>query len=52
MHYLKNWRYHHAFQNVAIWGYWKGAGRMSFAPEGAIANGAVSDGWLLGDSSA
>jgi len=48
MHYLKNRRYHSAFQNVAIWGYWTGAGRMSFAPEGAIANGAVPDGWLWG----
>jgi len=48
MHYLKNRRYHNAFQNVAIWGYWTGAGRMSFAPEGAIANGAVPDGWLWG----
>jgi len=48
MHYLKNRRYHQAFQNVAIWGYWKDAGRMSFAPEGAIANGAVPDGWLWG----
>lgn len=48
MHYLKNRHYHNAFQNVAIWGYWTGAGRMSFAPEGAIANGAVPDGWLWG----
>jgi flavin-dependent dehydrogenase len=48
MHYLKNRRYHNAFQNVAIWGYWTGAGRMSFAPEGAIANGSVPDGWLWG----
>lgn len=48
MHYLKNRRYHNAFQNVAIWGYWTGTGRMSFAPEGAIANGAVPDGWLWG----
>ncbi len=48
MHYLKNRRYHNAFQNVAMWGYWTGAGRMSFAPEGAIANGAVPDGWLWG----
>jgi flavin-dependent dehydrogenase len=48
MHYLKNRRYHNAFQNVAIWGYWTNAGRMSFAPEGAIANGAVPDGWLWG----
>jgi flavin-dependent dehydrogenase len=48
MRYLKNRRYHSAFQNVAIWGYWTGAGRMSFAPDGAIANGAVPDGWLWG----
>ena len=48
MRYLKNRRYHNAFQNVAIWGYWTGTGRMSFAPEGAIANGAVPDGWLWG----
>ena len=47
-HYLKNRHYHNAFQNVAIWGYWTGTGRMSFAPEGAIANGAVPDGWLWG----
>jgi flavin-dependent dehydrogenase len=48
MHYLKNRHYHNAFQNVALWGYWTGTGRMSFAPEGAIANGAVPEGWLWG----
>ena len=48
MRYLRNRHYHSAFQNVAIWGYWTGAGRMTFAPEGAIANGAVPDGWLWG----
>jgi flavin-dependent dehydrogenase len=48
MRYLKNRHYHNAFQNVALWGYWSGATRMSFAPEGAIANGAVPDGWLWG----
>jgi flavin-dependent dehydrogenase len=48
MRYLKNRRYHNAFQNVALWGYWTGTARMSFAPEGAIANGAVPDGWLWG----
>jgi flavin-dependent dehydrogenase len=47
-HYLKNRHYHNAFQNVALWGYWTGTGRMSFAPEGAIANGAVPEGWLWG----
>ncbi|MBV9229757.1 MAG: tryptophan 7-halogenase, partial [Chloroflexi bacterium] len=45
-HYLKNRRYHNAFQNVAIWGYWTGTRRMSFAPDGAIANGSIPDGWL------
>jgi flavin-dependent dehydrogenase len=48
MRYQKDRRYHSAFQNVAVWGYWEGAGRMSFAPEGAIANGSVPDGWLWG----
>jgi hypothetical protein len=48
MRYLKNRHYHDAFQNVAIWGYWKEAGRMSFAPYGAIAVGSVPDGWFWG----
>jgi flavin-dependent dehydrogenase len=47
-HYLKNRHFHEAFQNIALWGYWQDAGRMSFAPQGAIANGAVPDGWLWG----
>jgi len=46
--YLKNRRFHEAFQNVALWGYWSGAGRMEFAPPGAIANGSIDDGWLWG----
>jgi flavin-dependent dehydrogenase len=46
--YLKNRHYHEAFQNVALWGYWTGAGTMSFAPCGAIANGSIEDGWLWG----
>ncbi len=47
-HYLKNRHFHEAFQNIALWGYWQDAGRMSFAPQGAIANGAIPDGWLWG----
>jgi flavin-dependent dehydrogenase len=47
-HYLKNRHYHAAFQNVALWGYWEHADRMTFAPQGAIANGAIPDGWLWG----
>ena len=46
--YLKHRHFHEAFQNVALWGYWQGAERASFAPEGAILNGAVPDGWLWG----
>lgn len=46
--YHRNRRYHEAFQNVALWGYWRGATTMDFAPEGAIANGSIEDGWLWG----
>jgi flavin-dependent dehydrogenase len=46
--YLKNRHLHDAFQNVGVWGYWRGAGEMSFAPKGAIAVGSVDDGWLWG----
>lgn len=46
--YLKNRHFHEAFQNVALWGYWQGAERASFAPPGAVLNGAVPDGWLWG----
>jgi flavin-dependent dehydrogenase len=47
-HYLKNRHFHEAFQNVAVWGYWKGAEKAEFAPSGAILNGSVDDGWLWG----
>jgi flavin-dependent dehydrogenase len=47
-HYLKNRHFHESFQNVALWGYWEDAERASFAPEGAVLNGAVPDGWLWG----
>jgi 2-polyprenyl-6-methoxyphenol hydroxylase-like FAD-dependent oxidoreductase len=33
---------------VAVWGYWQGATTMDFAPQGAIANGSIDDGWLWG----
>ncbi len=46
--YLRNRHFHDAFQNVGVWGYWRGAGRMSFAPQGAIAVGSINDGWLWG----
>lgn len=44
--YLKNRHYPDVFQNVALWGYWKGAKRMQNAPEGSIAVEATEDGWV------
>ncbi len=46
MRYLKGRHYHNAFQNVGVWGYWKGATRQQNAPEGAISVGAIPDGWI------
>ena len=46
--YHKDRHYHQAFRNVALWGYWTGVARMAMAPEGAIANGSIQDGWLWG----
>jgi flavin-dependent dehydrogenase len=44
--YLNNRKYHKIFQNVAIWGYWKGADRLATGREGDIAVGSVPNGWL------
>jgi len=44
--YLKNRRYHQAFQNVGIWGYWRGAERLPRGPFGAIAVCSVPSGWF------
>jgi flavin-dependent dehydrogenase len=44
--YLQNRRYHKVFQNVAIWGYWKGADRLATGREGDIAVGSIPNGWL------
>jgi flavin-dependent dehydrogenase len=44
--YLQNRYHHNVFQNVAIWGYWKGVKRLPKAREGAIAVGSIQDGWL------
>jgi len=46
--YLKTRHFHQAFQNVALWGYWKNAKQVSNAPKGAIAVGSVEDGWIWG----
>jgi flavin-dependent dehydrogenase len=48
LRYLKNRRYHDSFQNVALWGYWTGAGTLASAPPGSIANGSIADGWIWG----
>ncbi|MBM3790769.1 MAG: tryptophan 7-halogenase [Acidobacteria bacterium] len=34
------------FQNVAIWGYWEGAGRLPGTREGDIAVNSIPNGWL------
>lgn len=44
--YLRNRRYHKVFQNIALWGYWKGANRMATGREGDIAVSSISNGWL------
>ena len=45
---LKTRRYHDVFQNIAVWGYWKGAKTLPVGPDGAIAICYVPDGWLWG----
>jgi flavin-dependent dehydrogenase len=44
--YLRNRRFHQVFQNIALWGYWKGANRLATGREGDIAVGSISNGWL------
>lgn len=44
--YLRNRRNNKVFQNVAIWGYWKGAKKLQKGPEGAIGVGSIPNGWL------
>jgi flavin-dependent dehydrogenase len=44
--YLRNRRFHNAFKNVAVWGYWEGVTRPPEVPNGAIAVGSIPDGWL------
>jgi flavin-dependent dehydrogenase len=46
--YLRNRRYHKIFQNVGIWGYWKGADRMATGRDGDIAVSSIPNGWLWG----
>lgn len=44
--YLKNRRFHEAFQNYAIWGYWRNAKPLPVGPFGAIATCSISSGWI------
>ena len=48
--YFKNRREHSAFQNIAMWGYWKGTKRQptNFDGdfEGALTIGTIPEGWL------
>jgi len=44
--YLRNRRFHEAFRNVALWGYWDGAGRLADGPLGATASCSIPCGWI------
>lgn len=44
--YLRNRRYHKVFQNVAIWGYWEDADRLTTGREGDIVVSSIPHGWL------
>ncbi len=44
--YMHNRRYHQAFRNVAVWGYWQKAKRLSIGPVGAIATCSIPFGWI------
>lgn len=43
---LKSRRFHQAFQNVALWAYWRGARKLDRGPAGAIAVCSVPNGWF------
>jgi len=44
--YLKNRVYHEAFQNVALWSYWKDAARLPGPYDGSVLTSAVDNGWI------
>lgn len=44
--YLRSRNFHEAFRNVALWGYWRGAGRLDRGPEGATASCSIPNGWI------
>lgn len=43
---LRNRRFHEAFRNVGVWGYWEGAAPLNRGPEGAIGVCSIPDGWF------
>jgi flavin-dependent dehydrogenase len=44
--YLKNRRFNESFQNVAIWGYWRGFKLPNKGPAGAVLVLGTPDGWV------
>lgn len=44
--YLRNRKFHEAFRNVAIWGYWRNAAPLDRGPEGATASCSIPNGWI------
>jgi flavin-dependent dehydrogenase len=44
--YLNNRRFNEAFMNIATWGYWHKAKRLSVGPLGAIATCSIPYGWI------
>jgi len=45
--YLKNRKNHSIFQNIAVWGYWKGVKELP-GREGTTVTASYSDGWIWG----
>jgi flavin-dependent dehydrogenase len=44
--YLRSRRFHEAFRNVALWGYWRNAAPLGRGPEGATASCSIPFGWI------
>jgi flavin-dependent dehydrogenase len=44
--YLRSREFHHAFQNVGVWGYWQDTRRLPPPRAGSIAVGSIPEGWI------
>jgi flavin-dependent dehydrogenase len=44
--YLNNRKFHRSFMNVAVWGYWREAKRLTIGPQGAITTCSIPYGWI------